>query len=164
MNSKINIKELAQLAVICAVMFISKEVAAYIPNVHPVMLIIISTTLCFGWKAMFPVVAFSLLEIFIYGLGLWTIMYLYIWPIAVIIVMAFRKVKSYWMWALISGLYGLCFGALCSIPYIFINGLKGAFEYWLVGIPYDLIHGASNFVITALLLPILLPIMQKHKA
>lgn len=145
-------KELAQLAIISALMVAGKEALSMIPNVHPVMLLIMITTLVYGWKAMLCVACFNLVEIAIYGMGLWVIMYLYIWPLAVVLVMLFREETSRVFWAFLAGGFGLIFGALCSIPYIFISGFGAAVAYWISGIPYDLIHGVSNFVIIFFLL------------
>ena len=52
---------------------------------------------------------------------------------------------------MVSGLFGLSFGLLCAIPYIFTSGLYGAFAWWVAGIPWDLVHGISNFVIMLVL-------------
>jgi len=49
-------------------------------------------------------------------------------------------------WAAILGLFGLLFGALCSIPYFFILGPAGGLSYFLSGIPYDLLHCVGNAV------------------
>jgi energy-coupling factor transport system substrate-specific component len=55
------------------------------------------------------------------------------------------------------------FGFLCSFPYVVIgaanggirNGLYAGFAYWIAGIPFDVIHGISNFIImTALYIPV----------
>ena len=62
-----------------------------------------------------------------------------------------RKKDSVMLYSVISGLFGLFFGALCSIPYLFIGGPSMMFSWWIAGIPFDLIHGASNFVIMLLL-------------
>ena len=35
---------------------------------------------------------------------------------------------------------------MCSIPYLFIGGIHTAFAWWVSGIPFDMIHGVSNFV------------------
>ena len=52
---------------------------------------------------------------------------------------------------MISGIFGLSFGLLCAIPYIFTSGIYGAFTWWVAGIPFDLIHGIANFVIMLVL-------------
>ena len=56
-------------------------------------------------------------------------------------------------------LFGLLFGLLGSIPYIFMgafdgglmNGLRTAFTWWVAGIPWDLVHGIGNLVIMLIL-------------
>lgn len=162
-DTRIATKELVQLAIIAALMVAGKEALSFIPNVHPVMLIIVIATLVYGWKTMLAVLCFDLLEIIIYGFGLWTIMYIYIWPLAVVLVMIFRKESSRLFWACIAGGFGLIFGALCSIPYIFIGGFHAAAAYWISGIPYDLIHGISNFVILLFLFNPLKQVLTKFK-
>ena len=67
----------------------------------------------------------------------------------------FAREDSSFFWAVFSGLYGLLFGPLCAIPYFFIGfaggglqqGLTQMFSWWVAGIPFDIIHGISNFVI-----------------
>ena len=78
-------------------------------------------------------------------------MYVYVWPILVLVTMAFRRRKSMWVFVAISGGFGFIFGALCSIPYLFIGGLYQAFTWWVAGLPYDAIHGVSNTVLMIVL-------------
>ncbi|MEG1181634.1 MAG: hypothetical protein RSD39_06360, partial [Oscillospiraceae bacterium] len=54
-------------------------------------------------------------------------------------------------WAFISGIFGLLFGALCSIPYFFILGINGAIAYFISGLLFDLAHCAGNFAVALLL-------------
>jgi energy-coupling factor transport system substrate-specific component len=72
-----------------------------------------------------------------------------------------RKMKGAWEWAMISGIFGLSFGALCAIPYIVTSGIYGAFAYWVAGIPFDLIHGIANFLIMLVLYTPLNTVMSK---
>ena len=37
------------------------------------------------------------------------------------------------------------------VLYLFVTGWETAFALWVAGIPYDLIHCGSNFVLTLLL-------------
>ena len=91
----------------------------------------------------------------IYGFGLWWIMYLYSWPLLVFLTWCLRKQDSVWVFSILSGMFGLCFGLLCSIPYFFIgfvnggvvSGLIMAFEWWIAGIPFDLVHCIANFIL-----------------
>ena len=162
-DKKITTKELVELAIMAAIMFVGKEAMNALPNIHPVMLLIILSCLEYGWLAMLPTCIFSLLEVIVYGMGFWGFTYLYMWPLAVVIVMLFRKHESNLFWAILAGLYGLIFGALTMIPYIFTLGFKTCVSYWISGIPYDLIHCASNFVIVFALLPVLRKLLKRIK-
>ncbi len=160
-NGRFSLTELVQLALICALMFAGKEALRLVPNVHPVALLILFSVIFYGWKTLLPVWVFVFLEIAIYGLGMWTVLYLYIWPLLVVIAMPLRNSRSWLLWAIVSGAYGLAFGALCEIPYLFIIGPKAAFGYWIAGIPYDVVHCVSNFFLTLVLLPLLCRLGEK---
>jgi energy-coupling factor transport system substrate-specific component len=47
----------------------------------------------------------------------------------------------------ISGTFGLYFGALCAVPYLVTGGPAAGIAYWVSGIPFDLIHCASNLTL-----------------
>ena len=64
------------------------------------------------------------------------------------------------MWAIVDGGFGLCFGALFAIPYIFFSPAY-AFSYWISGIPFDIVHCAGNFMIALLLFKPLDAAMKK---
>ena len=63
----------------------------------------------------------------------------------------FRKKDSVIFWAVFSAAFGLMFGALGSLVYIFMGGFKTAFAWWISGIPMDIIHCIGNFVIMLVL-------------
>lgn len=146
------VRRMCLLSLMGALMVASQVAMASLPNIHIVAFIIILTTLCFSWQALYSVAVFVLLEGLIFGFGLWWVSYLYAWPLLVPIVMAFRETESPLFWAVIAGVHGLIFGALCAIPYLFIGGAEMAFSYWLSGIPFDLLHCAGNFAVTLLLI------------
>ena len=54
-------------------------------------------------------------------------------------------------WAVLSGLYGLCFGGLCAAVYLFAKTPAFALSWWLSGLSYDALHGIGNFVLMLLL-------------
>ena len=55
------------------------------------------------------------------------------------------------MWAMLSGVFGLLFGALCAPVDVFIGGFSYAIAKWVSGLGFDLLHCAGNFVIALLL-------------
>ena len=150
-KSALSIREIAELSLICALMVAGKESLRLIPNVHPVTLLLFLAAAVYGVKAL-------------YGAGLWNLMYLYVWPLAVLMALPLRQSRSRALWAAAAGLHGLCFGALCAIPYLFIGGWKMAVSWWISGIPYDVIHCVSNTVLTFVLLPPLRALLERLKA
>ncbi|MCR5671619.1 MAG: hypothetical protein K6G10_11495 [Butyrivibrio sp.] len=150
----LSIKDIAQIGIMVAVIEVCKFALSGLPNIELTSFWIIMFTLFFGWKIVAVVPVFILIEGAVYGVQLWWIMYLYIWPLLVLITLLFRKNNSAVLWAIISGLFGLCFGALCSIPYFviglssggFVAGIRTAVTWWIAGIPWDFIHCGGNFV------------------
>ena len=140
------IKDIALIGMMSAIMITAQVALSFLPNLELVSLLIILYTLIFGWKALYIIYVFVTVEGLIYGFGLWFINYLYVWTVLFIIVMLLRKLHSGFLWAVISGLFGLSFGALCSIPYFITGGIASGFAYWAQGIPFDLLHGGGNLV------------------
>ena len=135
-----------------ALIFAAKVALASLPNININAVLIIPTTLFFGWRALYTVYVYVLLEGLVFGFSIWWFGYLYIWAILVAVAMLFRKNDSALLWALIAAIYGLCFGPLMYLEYFAITGgWKGYFTMWLAGIPYDLTHCAGNFVFTLVL-------------
>jgi energy-coupling factor transport system substrate-specific component len=169
---RIDIKDIAQIGLMVAVIEVCKAALAFLPNIELTSFWLIMFTLFFGWKIVAVVPVFILIEGSIYGMNLWWIMYLYIWPLLVLIVWLLRKNDSAVFWAVLSGVFGLCFGALCSIPYIvigfssggFINGIRSGFVWWVAGIPWDFIHCAGNFVLMLILYRPVRSAMKKIQA
>ncbi len=146
------LRELILLALLAALMFATQVALAALPNIHLVAVFVILGAMLFGWKALYSVYVFVLLEGLVYGFSMWFVNYLYVWTVLTVIAILFRNNHSRWFWAAVSGIFGLLFGALCSIPYFFVGGWAAAFAYWIAGIPFDLLHCASNAVLTFVLL------------
>lgn len=137
--------------VLTAVLLVSQVAIAYLPNIELVSLLVITYTLVLGKRVLPILLAFTLLEGAMYGFGIWWASYLYVWPVLAGLTWVLKKSHAPdWGYAFLSCGFGLGFGLLCSIPYL-AGGLGAAFSYWIAGIPFDLIHGASNLVIALVL-------------
>lgn len=135
-----------------------------LPNIEPVSLMVLLFATVYGWKCLYPIYIFVAMEILYHGLGIWNVYYLYVWLILALAALAMRKVEAPLAWAILSGAFGLLFGAFCGIVDIFIGGFGYAFARWTSGILFDLLHCAGNFVIALLLfrpLRLLLTKLQK---
>lgn len=159
MKGKLTIKDIALIGMMVAVIEVCKVTLSFLPNIELTSFWLILFTLYFGWKIVFVVPVFILIEGFMYGMHLWWIMYLYAWPLLVLIVWLLRKHDDVWLWSFVSAGFGLSFGLLCSFPYVvigaaggdIINGLYAGFTWWVAGIPWDLVHGVGNFVLMLVL-------------
>ena len=148
---KLTSRDIAYMGMAVAIIEACKLVMQGLPNIEVTSFFVMLFTLVLGKKMLLVVPAFTLIEGCVYGFGIWWVMYLYAWPLLALITWFVRKKDSVMLYSIISGLFGLFFGALCSIPYLFIGGPSMMFSWWIAGIPFDLIHGAANFAIMFLL-------------
>lgn len=158
-GSRLTVRDITVLAVLGALMFALKAAMMALPNIHPVAVFIIAGTIYFGWRMMYAVAVYVMLEGMVYGFGIWWISYFYIWPLLVCVTMLFRKAEGRLFWAMVAAVFGLCFGALCAVPYFFAGGWAAAFSYWISGIPFDIAHCIGNFAVVFALLPTLLRVI-----
>lgn len=165
------LKDIPLIGMLTAVLLVVQVALGFLPNIELVSLLIIIYTLVFKKNSFYIIGVFIILEGIIYGFGLWWINYLYIWFILALITYIFKKETSPVVWALISGFFGLSFGALCSIPYFFMglangtlqSGFNTALAYWISGIPFDLVHGIANFFVALLLFSPLYKLISRLK-
>ncbi len=125
-------------AFLAAVLAASKYALDGLPNIELVSLLIILYTLEFP-SLVFPAVYTYLL---VYGL---------------------LNGFGLWWWALLSGIFGLCYGALYAVAHAFVAGPAGGVAYWVAGIPFDFVHGAGNFAAALVLFSPLRRCLQRVK-
>ena len=161
MDKKLTIREITLFAVLGAMMFALQVVMAPLPNIEPVSLLVMIYAAVFGWKCLYPVYIFVVMEILFYGISTWNIYYLYVWTVLALGAILMRRQTQPLAWALLSAVYGLMFGALCGIVDIFIGGFGYAAAKWVSGIPFDLLHCGGNFGMALILFKPLRSAMEK---
>ena len=134
-----------------AMTFGAKYVMSLLPNIEPVSLCVMLYAVVFGKKWVYPVYLYVGLEILFYGLGIWNLNYLYTWALLGVIAYCLRNMEGSFGWAMLSGVFGLAFGALCGIVDVFIGGLAYAVTKWAAGIPFDIAHCVGNFLMALVL-------------
>ena len=137
--------------VLGALTFALQVVMSGLPNIEPVSLLVMLFAVTFGWKSLYPVYVFVVMEILFYGFSTWNIYYFYIWTVLAVAAIFLRKMEPAFGWAMLSAVFGLAFGALCGIVDVFIGGWEYAFAKWISGIPFDLLHCGGNFAITLIM-------------
>ena len=154
MSRRTAARDVATVGLMVAVIEACKLAMQALPNIELTSFLLILFTLRYPRLTWYAVPAFTLIEGMVYGFGMWWVMYLYAWPLLMLVTRAFSRIDSAFFWAIVSGVFGLCFGILCAVPYFFVGlsggiagGLRHMFAWWIAGIPFDLIHGVSNFAI-----------------
>ena len=150
-SKKLTVRQVILFGILGALTFALKLGMAGLPNIEPVSLLVMVFAAVFGMKALYPVYIYVVMEILYFGLGTWNICYLYVWPILAVAAYLLRNMKGRLGWAMVSGVFGMAFGALCGIVDIFVGGLAFAVTKWASGIPFDLAHCGGNFVIALIL-------------
>ena len=128
-----------------ALTFSAKYIMSFLPNIEPASLMVMLFAVVFGKKCIYPIYLYVAMEILFYGINLWNINYLYIWVILAAAAYCFRSMQHPLGWAILAGVFGLLFGALCGIVDVFIGGFSYAVTKWVSGIPFDIAHCAGNF-------------------
>ena len=158
------VRQITLFGILAALTFGAKVAMSALPNIEPVTLLLLVFGAVFGWKSLFIAYVYVLAEILFYGIGTWNINYLYIWVIPAALGWGLRKMKHPALWAVVSGLFGLLFGALCAPVDLCIGGLGYAVSKWISGIPFDAAHCAGNFVMALLLFTPLRNLTQRLTA
>jgi len=142
-------------------MFLSRIMMQWIPNVHLLGLFVAAFTLTYRMRALMPLYGYVLLEGVFAGFSLWWVPYLYIWlPLWGAFMLVGRLELSQKVRAplcmVVCALHGLSFGIL----YAPLQALMFGFSFqmmlaWIVaGFSFDVIHGIGNFVAGAMILPL----------
>ncbi len=160
-KGKVTIRELVLFGVLGAMTFAMKLVMAGLPNIEPVSLTVMVYAAVFGLKALYPVYVYVAMEVLYFGLGIWNVNYLYIWAILAVAAWLLRKSRQPLLWALLSGGFGLAFGALCAPVDVLIGGVGYAVTKWVSGIPFDIAHCLGNFFIALILFNPLRTLLEK---
>ena len=166
---KLKIREIAIFGMLGALMFASKLVMELLPNIHLVGVFIVAITVVYRRKALFPIYVFVLMLGVYYGFSLWWVPYLYIWTILWGMVMLLPKKMpkaiTPIVYMLICAVHGFLYGTLYAPAQAIIFGLN--FEKmiaWIItGLPFDFIHGISNFVCGLLIMPVIRALKLSEK-
>lgn len=146
---KNNIKEIALIGLLSATVTVAKLALSFIPNIEIVTLLFILYTRVFGWRpSLFAALIFSTVEVFIYGFHTWLLGYCIIWPVLILLTHFLLKgLKNEYGYAVLGGLFGLFYGFFFALVEACFYGYFYGLSYWIKGIPFDIIHGVSNFII-----------------
>lgn len=161
--------ELVIFAVLGALMYCSKVIMEWAPNIHLLGMFTMTYTLAYRAKGLIPVYVYVFLNGLFSGFAMWWIPYLYIWVVLWGVTMLLPKKMpdkiALFVYPVVCGLHGLAFGTLYAPAQALLFGLSfNQMVAWIAaGFPFDVIHAVGNFFAGFLILPLVKLILKMDK-
>lgn len=159
-KKSLSIKELVIFAMLGTVMFCSKIMMEFLPNIHLLGMFTITYTLVYRKKALIPIYVNVLLTGIYAGFNMWWIPYLYIWTIlwgvTMILPRNMPKRTKIIVYPIVCCLHGLLYGTLYAPAQALMMGMnfKATVAWIMAGLPWDAVQGAGNLVVGTLIYPL----------
>lgn len=158
---KLTIRETVVFAMLGTVMYGTKMIMEFAPNIHLLGVFTIAYTVVYRKKALYPIYIYVVLNGIFCGFATWWIPYLYVWTVLWGVVMLLPKkipdkIRPI-VYMSVCAAHGLLFGTLYAPAQAILFGLnlKKMIAWIVAGLPYDLIHGVSNFFCGILIVPVI---------
>ena len=152
---------MAVFAMLGALMYASKMLMEVAPNVHLLGVFTIAFTVVYRKKALYPIYTYVLLNGIFCGFATWWIPYLYLWTVLWGVTMLLpkkipEKIRPF-IYMLVCAAHGFLFGTLYAPAQALLYGLsfQKMIAWIITGLPWDLVHGVSNFFCGILIVPII---------
>ena len=151
-------------------MYASKMIKEVAPNVHLLGVFTIAFTVVYRKKALYPIYTYVLLNGIFCGFATWWIPYLYLWAVLWGATMLLpkripEKIRPL-VYMLLCAAHGFLFGTLYAPAQALLYGLSfQKMIAWIIsGLPWDFVHGVSNFFCGILIVPIvkILTFLEKN--
>ncbi len=157
-------RELVVFAMLGSVMYASKLIMEFAPNIHLIGVFTIAFTVVYRKKALYPLYIYVLMTGILNGFAAWWIPYLYLWTVlwgAVMLLPAnmpgkLKKLQPL-VYMLVCAAHGFLYGTLYAPAQALLYGLsfQKMIAWIIAGLPFDCIHGISNFFCGILIVPII---------
>lgn len=169
-NGKLTIREMAVFAMLGALMYASKMIMEVAPNVHLLGVFTIAFTVVYRKKALYPIYTYVLLNGIFCGFATWWIPYLYLWAVlwgaTMLLPKRIPEKLRPLVYMLLCAVHGFLFGTLYAPAQALLYGLSfQKMVAWIIsGLPWDFVHGVSNFFCGILIVPIvkILTFLEKN--
>lgn len=166
---KLNVKEVAIFGMLGAMMYASKLIMELLPNVHLLGVFTIAITVVYRKKALYPIYLYVFLNGLFAGFATWWIPYLYLWTVLWGATMLLpknmpKKIQPI-VYMCLCAAHGFLYGTLYAPAQAILFGLdfKGMIAWIIAGLPWDMVHGISNFFCGILIVPIITVLRQAEK-
>ncbi|NBJ03015.1 hypothetical protein D3Z62_23725 [Lachnospiraceae bacterium] len=154
-------REITIFAMLGAVMYASKLLMEVAPNIHLLGVFTIAFTVVYRKKALYPIYIYVILNGIFCGFAAWWVPYLYVWTVLWGVVMLLpeplpKKLRPF-VYMTVCAAHGFLFGTLYAPAQAVLFGMsfQGMVSWIIAGLPFDLIHGVSNFFCGILIVPVI---------
>jgi len=167
---KLTVRETAVFAMLGALMYASKMIMEVAPNVHLLGAFTVAFTVVYRKKALYPIYVFVFLIGLMNGFSTWWLPYLYLWTVLWGAVMLLPRnipeKRKPLVYMGVCAAHGYLYGTLYAPAQALLFGLDfdGMITWIIAGLPWDAIHGTSNFLCGVIIYPLvkLLQRVEKH--
>ena len=155
-------KKIVLDSLLVALLLAGKEIMAFLPNIEIVTLFLIIFSISMDLKdALLIAICFATIENLLYGFGLYSISYYFVWLFIVFISYLLKNyLDDEYKAAFLALAFGLLFDLPFSIPF-FTLGFNTGIAYLMNGLLFSLVHAVGNFIICLLLFKPLLKAFKR---
>lgn len=154
------VRKMAVFAMFGSLMFVSKLLMEFVPNVHFLGALIVVCTIVYRTQALIPLYLYVMLQGVFSGFALWWIPYLYVWTLLWGMAMLVPKRMSFKkrvpIYIAINCLHGLFFGVLYAPVQALLFGMnvEGMLAWIAAGFTFDILHLFGNLASGFLIYPL----------
>lgn len=167
--ARLTVREMAVFSMLGTIMYVSKLIMELLPNVHLLGVFTIAYTLVYRKKALYPIYIYVLLNGIFSGFAAWWMPYLYVWTLLWAVIMLLPQNinprLAPFIYMTVCALHGFLFGTLYAPAQAILYGLsfQGMIAWIIAGLPWDFVHGVSNFFCGMLICPLVSVLKQAEK-
>ena len=150
-------------------MYSSKVIMEALPNIHLLGVFVVAYTVVYRKKALYPIYVYVFINGLFSGFATWWLPYLYIWTVLWAVVMLLpqnmpAKIRPF-VYMIVCALHGFSFGTLYAPAQALLFGLnfQQTISWIVAGLPFDFVHGVSNFFCGILIVPVIKILKQLEK-
>lgn len=153
------VRDMCVFAMLGTVMFLSKLLMEWAPNIHFLGMLTMTYTLVYRRRALIPIYVNVLLTGVYAGFNVWWIPHLYLWTVlwgvTMLLPRNMPKRVAIPVYMLVCALHGLAYGMLYAPAQALFFGysFKQMLLWIATGLPWDAVHGLGNLAAGTLIVP-----------
>lgn len=168
-NNRLPLRELVVFALLGTLMFCSKILMEFLPNIHLLGTLTMVYTVVFRKKALIPIYVYVVMNGVYAGFSFWWVPYLYIWTVLWGITMLLpRKMSPRIAWIVypcVCAVHGFLFGVLYAPAQALMFGydFPTTLKWIAAGFYFDVLHAAGNLGMGLIVYPLSQVLIKLNK-